>query len=46
MLQLIGAIVLMYSVVLAAGIWATRKSRALRAAADQYETNTSTIRKD
>jgi len=32
-LQLIGAIALMYAVVLAAGIWATRKSKALRAAA-------------
>jgi hypothetical protein len=34
MLELIGAIVLMYAVVLTAGIWATRKSRALREAAD------------
>lgn len=42
MLQLVGAIVLMYSVVLAAGIWATRKSRALRAAA-QHETDTSSV---
>ncbi|MEC9000152.1 MAG: hypothetical protein VYC56_07720 [Actinomycetota bacterium] len=33
MLQTIGAIVLMYAVVMAAGIWATRKSRALKAAA-------------
>tara|TARA_B110000438_G_scaffold156353_1_gene149987 strand:+ start:378 stop:500 length:123 start_codon:yes stop_codon:yes gene_type:complete len=32
MLQLIGSIALMYGVVLAAGIWATRKSRALKAA--------------
>jgi len=31
-LQTIGAIVLMYAVVMAAGIWATRKSRALKAA--------------
>ena len=29
MLELIGAIALMYAVVLAAGIWATRKSKAL-----------------
>ncbi|HJM73141.1 MAG: hypothetical protein QF777_09975 [Acidimicrobiales bacterium] len=34
MLELIGAIALMYAVVLTAGIWATRKSRALREAAD------------
>ncbi len=34
MLQLIGSIVLMYGVVLAAGIWATRKSRALKAVAE------------
>ena len=34
MLELIAAIALMYAVVLAAGIWATRKSRALREAAD------------
>tara|TARA_Y100001936_G_scaffold220309_1_gene234352 strand:- start:116 stop:271 length:156 start_codon:yes stop_codon:yes gene_type:complete len=33
-LQTIGAIVLMYAVVLAAGVWATRKSRALKAAAE------------
>ena len=45
MLQLIGAIVLMYAVVLAAGIWATRRSRALRAAAEQYETDMSTYLK-
>ena len=32
MLELIGAIALMYAVVLAAGIWATRKSWALREA--------------
>ena len=32
MLELIGAIALMYAVVLDAGIWATRKSRALREA--------------
>ena len=32
MLELIGAIALMYAVVLAAGIWATRKSMALREA--------------
>ena len=32
MLELIAAIALMYAVVLAAGIWATRKSRALREA--------------
>jgi hypothetical protein len=43
MLEIIGAIVLMYSVVLAAGIWATRKSRALRAAVEQNETDTSTV---
>tara|TARA_B100001245_G_scaffold114752_1_gene84027 strand:+ start:142 stop:267 length:126 start_codon:yes stop_codon:yes gene_type:complete len=30
MLELIGAIVLMYAVVLAAGIWATRKTKAMR----------------
>ena len=29
MLELIGAIALMYAVVLVAGIWATRKSKAL-----------------
>ena len=34
MLELIGAIVLMYAVVLAAGIWATRKSKALRELAE------------
>jgi hypothetical protein len=34
MLELIGAIALMYAVVLAAGIWATRKSRAMREAAE------------
>ena len=34
MLELIGAIALMYAVVLAAGIWATRKSRALRELAE------------
>ncbi|MDP6975925.1 MAG: hypothetical protein QF575_05090 [Acidimicrobiales bacterium] len=34
MLELIGAIALMYAVVLAAGIWATRKSKALREAAE------------
>ena len=34
MLELIVAIVVMYAVVLAAGIWATRKSRALRVAAE------------
>jgi|TARA_Y100000758_G_C15651302_1_gene274738 hypothetical protein len=34
MLELIVAIVLMYAVVLSAGIWATRKSRALREAAE------------
>jgi|ETN07SMinimDraft_1059922.scaffolds.fasta_scaffold212374_2 hypothetical protein len=43
MLQLIGGIVLMYSVVLAAGVWATRKSRALQAAAAQHESDTSTV---
>ena len=43
MLELIGAIALMYAVVLAAGIWATRKSRAMRAAAELPETDTSTI---
>ncbi len=32
MLELIGAIALMYAVVVTAGIWATRKSRALREA--------------
>jgi hypothetical protein len=32
MLQLVGAIVLMYAVVLTAGVWATRRSRTLRAA--------------
>ena len=30
MLELIGAIALMYAVVLAAGIWATRKTKAMR----------------
>ena len=34
MLELIGAIALMYAVVLAAGIWATRKSKALRELAE------------
>ena len=34
MLELILAIVVMYAVVLAAGIWATRKARALREAAE------------
>ena len=34
MLELIGAIALMYAVVLAAGIWATRKSMALRELAE------------
>ena len=34
MLELIVAIALMYAVVLAAGSWATRKSRALREAAE------------
>jgi|LUME01.1.fsa_nt_gb hypothetical protein len=34
MLELIGAIALMYAVVLAAGIWATRKSKALRESAE------------
>ncbi len=34
MLELIGAIALMYAVVLTAGIWATRKSRAMRVAAE------------
>ena len=34
MLELILAIVLMYAGVLAAGIWATRKSRAMREAAE------------
>ena len=34
MLELIVAIAVMYAVVLAAGIWATRKSRALREAAE------------
>ena len=34
MLELIAAIALMYAVVLAAGIWATRKSRAMREAAE------------
>ena len=34
MLEHIGAIVLMYAVVLAAGIWATRKSKALRELAE------------
>ena len=34
MLELIGAIALMYTVVLAAGIWATRKSKALRELAE------------
>ena len=34
MLQLIAAIVLMYAGVLAAGIWATRKSKALRELAE------------
>tara|TARA_B100000953_G_C17884952_1_gene379251 strand:+ start:195 stop:320 length:126 start_codon:yes stop_codon:yes gene_type:complete len=34
MLELIVAIVVMYAVVLAAGIWATRKSRAMREAAE------------
>ena len=34
MLELIAAIVLMYAVVLAAGIWATRKSKALRELAE------------
>lgn len=43
MLSLIGAIALMYAVVLAAGIWAARRSRALRAAAAQHESDTSTV---
>ena len=34
MLDLIGAIALMYAVVLAAGIWATRKAKALRELAE------------
>ena len=34
MLELIGAIALMYAVVLAAGIWAPRKSKALRELAE------------
>ena len=34
MLELIGALALMYAVVLAAGIWATRKSKALRELAE------------
>ena len=34
MLELILAIVVMYAVVLAAGIWATRKSKALRELAE------------
>ena len=34
MLELIGAIALMYAVELAAGIWATRKSKALRELAE------------
>ena len=34
MLELIVAIVVMYAVVLAAGIWAPRKSKALREAAE------------
>ena len=34
MLELFAAIVLMYAVVLAAGIWATRKSQALRELAE------------
>ena len=34
MLELIGAIALMYAVVLTAGIWATRKSKALRELAE------------
>ena len=34
MLELILAIVVMYAVVLAAGVWATRRSRALKAAAE------------
>jgi hypothetical protein len=34
MLELIGAIALMYAVVLVAGIWATRKSKALRELAE------------
>ena len=34
MLELIGAIALMYAGVLAAGIWATRKSKALRELAE------------
>ena len=34
MLELIVAIAVMYAVVLAAGIWATRKSRALREVAE------------
>ena len=34
MLELIGAIALMYAVVLAAGIWATRKAKALRELAE------------
>ena len=34
MLELIGAIALMYAVVLAAGIWATPKSKALRELAE------------
>ena len=36
MLELIAAIVLMYAVVLAAGIWATRKSKALRELAEHH----------
>ena len=34
MLDLIGAIALMYAVVLAAGFWASRKSKALRELAE------------
>ena len=34
MFELIASIVLMYAVVLAAGIWATRKSKALRESAE------------